>query len=210
MKLFIIMVLISALAFTACGGDDGDSSGDTDDTSTQTEVATEAQTEAATETQTEAATEPAAETEQATEAIEASSGDTVALGTPAGVGPFNVTVASVTDPIEPQPGLEPAEGNRFIGVEVVIENTSDEAQTVSTILNMSLRDATGQGYDIDFTAQTAANSGGQSTPEGNVPAGGTLRGNVGFQIPAGTALSDLAFEFTAGLLTPETVTFALQ
>ncbi len=205
MRFFIIMVLSCLLILAACGGDDdtGDN-GDSTDSATQTE----AQTDTATEAQTEAATEPAAETEVQTEA--ASSNGPVPIGTATAVGPFNVTVASVTDPLEPQPALEPAEGNRLIGVEIVIENTSDEAQTVSTLLNMSLRDGTGQGYDMDITAQTVANTGGQSTPEGNVPAGGTIRGIVGFQIPGDMALSDLVFEFTAGLLTPETVTFALQ
>lgn len=44
---------------------------------------------------------------------------------------------------------------------------------------MSLIDSNGNKYDIDIGAAVLA----EQTPDGTVPAGGSLEGGVGFQVP---------------------------
>jgi hypothetical protein len=62
------------------------------------------------------------------------------------------------------------------------------------MLQMKLKDDTGQQYGIDLLAATAA---GGSAPEGELAPGETVRGPVGFQVPADA--TDLIFVFDGNL-----------
>jgi hypothetical protein len=75
---------------------------------------------------------------------------------------------------------KPDAGNKFVAVELLIVNNSQSAMSVSTLMQMSLKDNTGQKYDVDFLASTATNAG---SVDGELAPGEKVRGEVGFQIP---------------------------
>ena len=76
----------------------------------------------------------------------------------------------------------PEQGNYFVYVDVTFTNTVDQPQALSTLLQMTLQDAQGFRYSVDFLATSAGNV---SRPEGEIAPGGFLRGEVGYQIPKG-------------------------
>ncbi len=75
---------------------------------------------------------------------------------------------------------QPADGYEFLVVDLTITNKSTSAVTVSTLLQMSLKDSGDQKYDVDFKASAAS---GGSAPDGEIAPGETIRGQVGFQVP---------------------------
>ena len=79
--------------------------------------------------------------------------------------------------------VKPAEGNEFVIVDLTLENKRDESVSVSSLLQMSLKDASGQIYAVNLLASTA---GGGTTPDGELAAGEKLRGQVGFEVPSDT------------------------
>ena len=76
--------------------------------------------------------------------------------------------------------FKPAAGQQFVVVDVTFENTGAEDANVSSMLQMEMRDDSGQAYAIDLGATSA--SGGKS-PEGAIPPGDRLRGQVGYAVP---------------------------
>lgn len=100
-------------------------------------------------------------------------GDVIALGT------TRLTINEVSYPAGDQ-AIKPDPGNKFLVVDLTIENQSAEAISISTLLQMSLKDADSQKYEIDLMAAMA--SGGNS-PDGELAPGEKLRGQVGFQVP---------------------------
>jgi len=114
-----------------------------------------------------------------------------AIGDVIEIGDLTLTVNEVSSP----PGdsfNKPDEGNKFVVVDVTIKNQSSEAASVSSMLQMSLKDNTGQGYDVDLMASAAS---GGATPDGEIAPGETIRGQVGFQVPEDA--TDLVFVFDA-------------
>lgn len=90
-------------------------------------------------------------------------------------GDFVVTVNSV----KTSTGDElttPKAGNIILVVDVTIKNTSSKSQDVSSALDFTLQDATGQKYD-----ETIISNG--TPPDGSVPAGGLLRGQLAYEVP---------------------------
>lgn len=53
---------------------------------------------------------------------------------------------------------------------------------MSSLVQMELKDGTGQTYAVDIGAITAAKG---KTPDGAIVAGDKLRGQVGYQVPDG-------------------------
>lgn len=95
------------------------------------------------------------------------------------IGDFTLVVNSV----ESSTGsdfIKPAEGYEFVIVDVTLENKLDESVAVSSLLQMSVKDATGQKYGVNLLASTA---GGGTTPDGELAASEKLRGQVGFEVP---------------------------
>lgn len=117
--------------------------------------------------------------------------ETHAVGEPVEVGDLTVTVNEVTYPAGDDFN-QPKEGNKFVVVDLTLQNRGSEAAAASSILQMELKDGTGQRYDVDLLATTAS---GGSTPEGELAPGETLRGQVGYQVPADA--QDLVFVFDA-------------
>lgn len=114
-----------------------------------------------------------------------------AIGDVIEIGNLALTVNEVTNP----PGdsfNQPEEGHKFVVVDLTIQNRGSEAASISSMLQMSLKDDTGQGYDLDLAASVAS---GGTTPDGEIAPGETIRGQVGFQVPEDA--TGLVFVFDA-------------
>ncbi|MFM9378154.1 DUF4352 domain-containing protein [Gordonia sp. VNK21] len=112
-------------------------------------------------------------------------GDTVELGD------WQVKVNQVTDPYLPgNEFISPSPGERYVRVDAQVTNRSDSPQTVSSVMCFSLRDNDNRSHDITITD-------GGSTIDGEVPAGGTLRGDLDFEIPE--QATDLQLQFKCDL-----------
>jgi hypothetical protein len=116
------------------------------------------------------------------------------LGEPIVAGDLKLTVNAVDTPKGDQFST-PKPGNRFVAVDLTIENTGQEATHLSALAQMSLKDAAGWKYPLDVLATTAA---GGSPPEGELMPGEKLRGKVGFQVPEDA--TGLLFVFEADLV----------
>lgn len=114
-----------------------------------------------------------------------------AIGDIVEIGDLTLTINEVTFP----PGDEfnkPEAGNKFVIVDVTLENKGAEAKGISSMMQMHLKDATGQKYDFDFSASMAS---GGTTPDGELAPGEKMRGQVGFQVPENA--QGLVFVFDA-------------
>lgn len=89
---------------------------------------------------------------------------------------------------------QPDEGKKFIVVDVSFTNNGTESANISSLLQMEIKDATGQIYDVDIMASVAS---GGSTPDGEISAGETIRGQVGYQLPIDA--QGLVFVFDADI-----------
>jgi hypothetical protein len=128
-------------------------------------------------------TELTGETEQQTFNV----GDIIEIGT------LTLTVNDVTYPTGDQFN-QPDSGNKFLVVDLTVENKGDSAASISTILQMWLKDSAGQKYDFDLMASVAS---GGTTPDGEIAPGEKIRGQVGFQVPENA--TDLVFVFDADI-----------
>lgn len=107
------------------------------------------------------------------------------------IGDLVMTVNGVASP----PGGDfnkPEEGNRFLVVDLTLENRGAASKAISSLLQMSVKDDQGQKYDVDLMASSAS---GGTTPDGDIAAGETIRGQVGFQVPVDS--QGLVFVFDA-------------
>lgn len=111
--------------------------------------------------------------------------DVIAMGT------VTLTVNEITYPAGDQFN-KPNAGNKFLVVDLTIENKGTTAISVSTLLQMWLKDSSGQKYNVDLMASVAA---GGSSPDGEIAPGEKLRGQVGFQVPQNA--TGLVFVFDA-------------
>ena len=125
-------------------------------------------------------------------------GDTAILGTLA------ITVNNVTYP-QPTDMFKPNNGNKFLVVDVTIQNNGSTDYDISSMLNFYVKDVTGQKYPEDMLASSASNG---TPPDGSISASDKLRGQVGFQIPV--AATGLTFVFDDSILGNGKVTFILQ
>jgi uncharacterized protein DUF4352 len=83
---------------------------------------------------------------------------------------------------------QPASGNTYLVVDATFKNVSSKEQTLSSALQMSLKDATGQTYEE--TIATFA----KTTPDGKVEAGDLVRGQVVYEVPKAQKSFTFAFE----------------
>jgi hypothetical protein len=89
---------------------------------------------------------------------------------------------------------KPDPDKKFIAVDVLVVNQSQSARSVSSLLQMSLKDETGQKYDVDLMSSAAANA---SSIDGEIAPGERVRGKVGFQVPENA--QGLQFVFDADI-----------
>jgi hypothetical protein len=100
------------------------------------------------------------------------------VGSTAVTGSFEVTLLTVEDPVAGNQLFPPEEGNRFIGVELEMRNTSAEVQAFSSLLSVEVVDAEGQTWSPSLFAVSD-----RSTLDGDIPAGESRRGWIGFEVP---------------------------
>jgi len=114
-------------------------------------------------------------------------GDVVSIGD-------HVLVVLGWENVQPNDFSKPDAGKKFVAVELLIVNNSQSAMSVSTLLQMSLKDDTGQKYDVDFMASSAI---GGASVGGELAPGEKVRGKVGFQVPENA--TGLQFVFDASV-----------
>ena len=87
----------------------------------------------------------------------------------------------------------PEEGNEFAIVDITVENTGDEALTISTLLQMDLKDQEGRTYGVSISALTEIDRGfAQGNP---IAPGSTRRGEIAFEVPQGSSPLYLVIDF---------------
>ncbi len=113
-------------------------------------------------------------------------GDVITMGT------TTLTVSGI-EFSQGQEYSEPAEGYEFLVVDLTLENKGAQAITVSSLMQMTVKDADHYQYSVDLFASMLL---GQGSPDGEIAAGEKLRGQVGFQVPQDA--TELMFVFDAG------------
>lgn len=108
---------------------------------------------------------------------------------------LKVTVNDVKD-VQPTDVFQPAQGNKFVAVDVVIENTGKDTANISSLIEMTVKDGDGHKFPESITAQSAANPNG-GTLDGALATGDKLAGVFGVEVP--TSAAGLVFQFTPGL-----------
>jgi hypothetical protein len=104
-----------------------------------------------------------------------------------------VTVNGFQD-LKPSENNKPAEGKKFVGVDVTVQNIGGPGVDVNSLKQMTLQDSDGFEYNVDSAAQAEA---GPSV-DGSIGGGGQVRGIVGFQIPE--SAKGLVFYYDADLM----------
>jgi hypothetical protein len=218
---FLLVVPLLVVMVAACGSDsaaDSDTGNpvasatatpahDTPDPAERVSGQTEQQRVANTDDLT--ATIAISETQAAPEsALAEETASEPTIGDAVQVGSLVITVTDVSEP--PLADVEPADGSRFVVVDIAIANRGGEGQedqVISSLLQMSLRDATGQHYTPTLNASLAAGAGTLQTPDAVLVAGEETVGRVGFEVPV--PATDLVFVFDPLAEAEETVAIKL-
>jgi uncharacterized protein DUF4352 len=125
-----------------------------------------------------------------------------AVGDLVELGDWQVRVHGVNDPYtEQDPVLQPQAGNRWVAVDAEVTNGSDQAQVVSSIACFGLQDGDNVEYQMTVTGGTVL------PPDGEVPAGGSKRGTLVYEVPQ--AATGLELTFQCDLLSTGTATIGL-
>jgi hypothetical protein len=88
----------------------------------------------------------------------------------------------------------PAEGKKYLAVDLLLANQGQKSFSISPVLQMTLKDATGRKYNISAKANAATES---NPPNGELNPGEVIRGTVGFQVPENG--TDFLFVYEANL-----------
>jgi len=88
--------------------------------------------------------------------------------------------------------VKPKEGYKFVSVDVQVQNQGESVQEITSIVQMYLKDNTGEKFTFHLGAQSVIDSG---LPDDELQPGERVRGQIGFQVPVETA--GLVFVFDA-------------
>ena len=80
--------------------------------------------------------------------------------------------------------IKPKEGYKFVSVDVQLENQGESVQEITSIVQMYLKDNTGEKYTFHLGAQSIIDSG---LPDDELQPGERIRGQIGFQVPGDSA-----------------------
>lgn len=127
--------------------------------------------------------------------------ETYNIGDSAKAGDLVFTVNSVRVD-EGSDLLKPAEGNIYYIVDVTVENTGSQSETVSSLLMFKLLDSDGYSYDITFGPETKGQLDGEVSP------GRKLRGELVFEIPKDA--KGLELEIDPTLFEGDQIIFSLE
>lgn len=175
-KPFLILISLLIIMSLACGS------------SSEPELVATADQSSNDQTQEETSPEKQVEESQEEESILKdlySIGDTISIN--------NTTLVVLGwENVEANEFMGPDEGNKFIAVELMIINNSESAKSISTLLQMSVKDEKDQKYDVDLFAASSISGGNL---DGELSPGERIRGKVGFQVPEN--IQTLQFVFDA-------------
>lgn len=88
----------------------------------------------------------------------------------------------------------PEQGNEFVIVDISVSNRTGEQQSVSSLLQMNVKDGDGFSYAPDIVATSQLDRGySEGSPIGN---GETRRGEITYEVPQGVTPLYWTFEFT--------------
>ena len=97
--------------------------------------------------------------------------------------------------------LTPSAGNVYFIVDVTVKNLSGQQQTISSAINFSLQDATGQKYTETILT-------GETPPDGTVGANSLLRGQLTYEVP--TSQTSFTFNFEPDIVSGSQTVWDLQ
>ena len=103
---------------------------------------------------------------------------------------FVVTVNS----FKTNPGddiFKPKSGNQFVVVDVTLKNVGSSEQDISSLLQFTLKDATGQKYNETIISNV-------TPPDGKLAAGDILKGQIAYEVAA--SQHDFTFAFEADII----------
>ncbi len=86
---------------------------------------------------------------------------------------------------------QPKSGNTFVIVDMTIKNISNEEQDISTDLQCTLKDSTGQKYDETILSNA-------TDPGGKLAAGDIVKGQIPYEVSA--SQHDFTFAFEADIV----------
>ncbi|MGI9059814.1 MAG: DUF4352 domain-containing protein [Ktedonobacteraceae bacterium] len=95
----------------------------------------------------------------------------------------------------------PTAGDSYFIVDVTLKNLSAQAQDISSALNFSLQDATGQKYTETILI-------GETPPDGKVEASSLLRGQLTYEVP--TSQKSFTFNFEPDIVAGNQTVWDLQ
>jgi hypothetical protein len=101
--------------------------------------------------------------------------------------------------------VKPKEDFKFVAVDVTVENQGNTTQEISSIVQMYLKDSTGQKYTFHLGAQSIIDSG---LPDDELQPGEKIRGRIGYQVPKD--VQGLIFVFDAEIFGFGKVFIALE
>ncbi|MDY6994045.1 MAG: DUF4352 domain-containing protein [Pseudomonadota bacterium] len=116
--------------------------------------------------------------------------ETYSIGESIEMNDMVLTVNEVSSPAGDQ-FTKPSEGYKFLVVDLTLINNSSTAVNISSLMQMFVKDSAGRKFDVDIWATTA---GGGTTPDGEYAPGETIRGQVGYEVPADETQFIFVFE----------------
>jgi len=118
------------------------------------------------------------------------------------VGDYTFTLNNFTDNVASgNQFIAPKAGNRFIKVNLTIENNSKEKTTISSLLQMYLKDGEGTKYQQTFLPS-------QKQVDGELLAGDKIKGDLVYEVPK--TASDFKFYYNASWLTGQSIVIDLE
>lgn len=121
------------------------------------------------------------------------------VGQAVSLGEWTVTAHGVTDNFESM--FKPAEGNRFVLVDVEVGYTGEGPQPVSSLLCFELQDSENRAHPISAQGNPIGSMDGEITP------GGARRGGLVYEVPA--SATGLRLNFKCDLMTRGSATIQL-
>jgi hypothetical protein len=88
--------------------------------------------------------------------------------------------------------VKPKQGYQFVAVDIQIENQGVSVQEITSVVQMYIKDETGQKYTFHLGAQSLLDTG---LPDDELQPGEKVRGQIGFQVPE--SAQELVFVFDA-------------
>ena len=89
----------------------------------------------------------------------------------------------------------PDDGKKYLAVDIMIANSGEKSFNSSPVFQMTLKDSSGQKYNMNRKANIAS---GSNTPNGEISPGEFIRGKVGFHVPE--EMTNFTFVYEANLM----------